>query len=700
MIPNKIIIENFASHKNSELTFDFKTALIIGAIDNNNEKSNGSGKSTVFEAITWALFGECRLKPAASVIKRGENQCSVTLYFSVNGEQYKIHRVRKSKSNSEQVYFYYVDLFGEEAIIHGDTNSEIQDKIISVIKFNYKSFTNTCYFMQNSISEFVDATPSNKQALLTEILALDRWNDYEEAANAKYDEVNKLAISEKAQLEKIKAETESYGAKKIELEKTEEKILSLTSEIDELEKEINQTNSLRLLKSQEVFSIDKLETLKRTQQDISSSIRNQEQYIKKYKEDIVNSLQKVEQLKNQIVKIEEEIRDLSLVEGWNGTKTTDEMRMKLVHKQAEIKQLKELIDRLESSMECNSCGRAFDSEKERQEHIAELKTKCKSKEDAYAKAEPVYYTATSLEKGKQEALVKMQTLTLKATNIKAEKQREQNNVEKFEREVSILEEKVTADKTKYLEIESEISKMPDKSISKKEIDLMVESLKKSDLKLKESKTLLNNLLIKKGGLINTLNLQKELIEKIPELERVYLEHKEMSGHYSYLQKAFSKNGIRNMLFQNTLNDLSNKVASLLELFDFKDVTVKFITQKENSKGNKKDTLEIVILDNATGEEVGFKNLSGGQQFRIAFSIRMALSQIQASKIGSKVGFVQLDEVSSSLDKYGLECFINIINKLSNNMKIMVITHDHSLMSEFANIVKVEKKNDTSTITRI
>lgn len=67
----KVIIENFQSHKYTELDFDEHLNVIVGPSD--------QGKSAIIRGIKWALFNE----PSGNFfIREGENDCSVTIVFN------------------------------------------------------------------------------------------------------------------------------------------------------------------------------------------------------------------------------------------------------------------------------------------------------------------------------------------------------------------------------------------------------------------------------------------------------------------------------------------------------------------------------------------------------------------------------------------------------------------------------------------
>ena len=110
----KVILENFQSHKYTELEFDNSLNVIVGPSD--------QGKSAVIRGIKWALFNE----PSGDFfIREGETECSVTLIFNNN---IKLKRYRSKTKN----YYHLYDSNGQETIYEGfgtKVPKDIVDKI-------------------------------------------------------------------------------------------------------------------------------------------------------------------------------------------------------------------------------------------------------------------------------------------------------------------------------------------------------------------------------------------------------------------------------------------------------------------------------------------------------------------------------------------------------------------------------------------
>ncbi len=72
----KIQLDNFVSHSSTMLEFDRGVTIFIG--------SNGSGKSSIIDAITFALYGEHTRRKNKNLVRRDSEGCLVELTFKIN----------------------------------------------------------------------------------------------------------------------------------------------------------------------------------------------------------------------------------------------------------------------------------------------------------------------------------------------------------------------------------------------------------------------------------------------------------------------------------------------------------------------------------------------------------------------------------------------------------------------------------------
>ena len=156
----KIRWRNFLSTGNQFTEVDFtesKTSLIIG--------SNGSGKSTILDALTFALFN----KPFRKITKGqlintiNEKECIVEIEFSVGKTEWKV--VRGIKPNVFEIY-------KDDKILDQNSAANDQQKWLEeqVLKLNYKSFTQIVVLGSASFVPFMQLTAPNRREVIEDLL--------------------------------------------------------------------------------------------------------------------------------------------------------------------------------------------------------------------------------------------------------------------------------------------------------------------------------------------------------------------------------------------------------------------------------------------------------------------------------------------------------------------------------------------------
>lgn len=204
MIPRRLKLKNFLSYKEAELNFEgLHTACICGA--------NGAGKSSLLEAITWAIWGKTRASSDDDLVHLGETETRVDFEFFYNQKQYRIIRIRNKNKNSTLDF----QLFNGQQYqsIAGNGIRETQEKISQCIKIDYDTFVNSAYIRQGKADEFMLLTPAQRKEVLADLLKLESYDFLaEEAKNIARElkirgeeiereiEQNKETISQKEKL--------------------------------------------------------------------------------------------------------------------------------------------------------------------------------------------------------------------------------------------------------------------------------------------------------------------------------------------------------------------------------------------------------------------------------------------------------------------------------------------------------------------
>lgn len=169
MIFEKLELVNFKSHVNTTIEFNHGITLIIG--------ENGAGKSSIFEAITFALFSESQVNNIDLVrTNKGLSDRIVTevkLTFAANSNHYRVERtiIKKNDKVTAAARLFKITETRDELITEGVTrvNTEIQ----IILSMNSKTFLNAIHIRQGEISNLIDDKPAERKKLIGQLLRLD-----------------------------------------------------------------------------------------------------------------------------------------------------------------------------------------------------------------------------------------------------------------------------------------------------------------------------------------------------------------------------------------------------------------------------------------------------------------------------------------------------------------------------------------------
>lgn len=220
MIIDRLQISGFLSYKEKvDIDFSgFALACISG--------QNGAGKSSLLEAITWALFGEARRKDDA-IIHMGTDTAEVLLEFDYESTRYRVQR-SKTRDKSTQLEFQLRNAEGNWVPLTEATMRGTEELIRRTLHLDYETFTNASFFLQGKADQFAQQRPGDRKRILSGILGLDIWEDYrEEAARRRKLLENDLALVI-SHLQEIETELQQEAERKERLARLEKEVSTQT----------------------------------------------------------------------------------------------------------------------------------------------------------------------------------------------------------------------------------------------------------------------------------------------------------------------------------------------------------------------------------------------------------------------------------------------------------------------------------------
>jgi exonuclease SbcC len=193
-----------------------------------------------------------------------------------------------------------------------------------------------------------------------------------------------------------------------------------------------------------------------------------------------------------------------------------------------------------------------------------------------------------------------------------------------------------------------------------------------------------------GAAQQKLDVLEDLRTRRVRLKQERAELSRRVGRLKRLEKACGRDGVQALLIEHALPDIEASANDLLERLTGGGMRVSFETQRQlKSRDATVETLDIHIQDGA-GERP-YENFSGGEQFRVNFAIRLALSQILAKRAGARLQTLVIDEGFGSQDPVGRQRLVEAINTIQDDFaRILVITHIAELRDAFPARIQVEK----------
>ena len=474
MIPLQLTLKNFLSYRDATLNFKgLHTACICGA--------NGAGKSSLLEAITWVVWGKSRAGTEDDVINGGAKHVRVDFDFNCNGQTYRVIRTR-TRGRSSSLEFQVETKAGNFKSITAKGLRATQEEVISCIKLDYDTFTNSAYLRQGRADEFMLRRPSERKQILADLLKLDR---YEELARKAKD----TAKEYKGKIEQLKQNLEPL---EIELGKRKE----IATELEQVNQELAQ---LKAVQDKERALLQQFQAIEYQRQTWEKQLTIQQTQQQNLAQDCDRATKDINALQGQLTALSNLIKQSTEINtGFQqllaGQKEEQELSAKFATHQEAQQQRQQLEKQLSQqknqlNLNINQIQTRLESIEQQEQEITKVLAKTEDVQTALVKLEKARQQLTELDRLQQYISPLMRQKIDLEREINREEAKISAKLEQLHHSAQKLAldiEKVPEKRNQLLTVDAQIGELDKKRVYQKRVEEKGTERKEFRLKLQEN----------------------------------------------------------------------------------------------------------------------------------------------------------------------------------------------------------------------
>jgi DNA repair exonuclease SbcCD ATPase subunit len=235
IIFSKLKYKNFLSTGDSFTQIDLNksaSTLVVG--------QNGAGKSTMLDALSFALFGKAHRSVSKGQLVNSVNNknCVVEVEFTALGSEYKIVRGIKPTK---------FEIWRDEKVINQDSHSKEYQKVLeqNILKLNHKSFHQIIVLGSSSFVPFMQLPANHRREVIEDLLDINVFSKMNVVLKEKFSVIKEKVRANQSDLENLeyKIRTQTKYVESLEKNKRDNRNEKL-NEITTLESEIESIRSI------------------------------------------------------------------------------------------------------------------------------------------------------------------------------------------------------------------------------------------------------------------------------------------------------------------------------------------------------------------------------------------------------------------------------------------------------------------------
>lgn len=643
-------INNFRVIGEAAIRLDNRGLVLIQGVnlDDKSASSNGAGKSTIEDAISWVITGETSRDDGADdvVNEKVGKDCSVSMTIEDGTETFRISRYRKHSKFSNKLALEKLD--GADVVdISGGTSQITQDRINSIIGCTPKVLESSIYFGQEKMPNLPGMTDKELKAIVEEASGILKFEASEKIAKKREMGVMEKVSDNNSVIKTLKQNIVNHIERLDDAENDiKEQIASFARRKEELGEKVKEEREKRDKLSREAdYILEKAGF--RSYASLVAAIGKAFDNAVAARKNINDAKRKENESRQKIT---------------NAAVTLDRAKVALNSQKIKVVALKSSIESANSLVgtPCKSCGKEYHAEdlegavNAKKKELVEEATKLKLLTANVIDAEKTHVDSLKL----SVDMTALDLLMIKA--LDAEKA-----LESVESSIKIRQSAV--------QVHSDgLAKMMD------EYHKMTPPHRKDCPKIQKLEEELKTMNARMSGL-------ESVAEKLNDDLDVALS----------VSKVFSRAGIRAHVLDTITPFLNERTADYLSTLTDGSITAIWSTLTKTAKGELKEKFQIDVQKINGAKK--FKGLSGGEKRKVRIATSMALNDLVATRASKPIDFMFFDEIDDALDGAGLERLMVILSKKAKDTGTVLVISHNDIASYFSNVITVTNNGGISTI---
>jgi DNA repair exonuclease SbcCD ATPase subunit len=707
LIIRRIDAMNFRSIKKETLKTTPEGFVISGG--------NGSGKSTWNYALNFAFYGGVPGLTIADLLSWGEKNGEVRVWFEMNG-YYRITRSFNARSTNLVLETYRDE---EWVNVGGELSTSAAAVLCDIFPVPQDVFNEIVIRRQGNFGSITETTPAGRYKLLRQLADIEVWEKYGRKNDEILSSLETLAQKAQNEYDSAKRTIEDMELAPLNEERRKE-LLAKMGWLEEQRKSAQEFVSLmKRYWSDAVKAKDALEFVEKHKgfepyYELWQKVKHLKEpkgfYDPAQREAIKKSFLELDEQESSIPK-EIETLERSIFEQDEAISKNEELlkehqevlsKMQNAFVAIETKRLakKKEAELLEQG-KCPTCERAFKNFGERvaklEGEIAELLEEETSQGNAIVqKLKDIESLKLDTEKlrsaqrNHQSQIVVLTKLQGNIANMRQTLRDKETALDKLEEETKAYQEKkdfienypfdktISPDETYKRLIEK-------RSLSEPEKPERVTSVPEAE---RELETIQSEIEFVRKAFYDMESKDKSFKYQSEQMEQAKITIASLKLEVDVHQKLrviYGKGGAPRKIIQKWIRVIEAETNRQLERLTQSKFSVIFNDKTDTGR----DTIDLAIIDNASGQERKFMTMSGGERTRVNVALTLALSNAFSDLTGIQIGTLWLDEVYG-LDEGGQREFARIVEDIAKEKEIVCATSCFKSMSlYFNNVVEMQ-----------